>query len=91
MTSRVRMTSIVLLVVGALLTAEGLTWAADKAVMRPRVPRDQIEAARAVTNYSLPARRSLGRAKRCMKGKPFARCVMGRMGKGWEGISPRGA
>ena len=45
MTSRVRKTSIAVLMVGVLLTAEGLTWAADKAVMRPRVPRDQIEAA----------------------------------------------
>ena len=50
MTNRVRIVAIILLVVGGFLITDGLAWAADKAVMRPRVPRDQIEAAQAVTN-----------------------------------------
>ena len=55
MTSRVRMTSVVLLVVGTLLIVEGLTWAADKTVKRPRVPRS---GPRRDEFHSLPARRS---------------------------------
>ena len=58
--------------------------------MRPRVPQDQIEAARAVTN-PLPAdEETIAKAKCCMKEKPFARSVMGRMGKGWGRILTRG-
>ena len=82
MTNRVRMTSIVLLVVGALLTAEGLAWAADKAVMRPRVPRDQIEVARAVTN-PLPADAEIiAKGKALYEGKAFCKVCHGPDGKG---------
>jgi len=42
------------LVGGSFLLLGGLMWAADPAVLRPPVPRDQIETARAVTN-PLPA------------------------------------
>ena len=82
MTSRVRMPSIVVLVVGALLTAEGLTWAADKAVMRPRVPRDQIDAARAVAN-PLPAdAETIAKGKALYEGKAFCKTCHGPDGKG---------
>lgn len=54
MTNRVRMTSTAVIMMGALLLIDGLAWAADKVVLRPRVPKDKIETARAVTN-PLPA------------------------------------
>jgi len=50
MTSRFMVASIAALAIGFLLLLEGLTWAADKAMLRPLVPRDQIEAARVVAN-----------------------------------------
>ena len=82
MTSRVRMTSIAVLMVGALLTAEGLTWAVDKAVMRPRVPRDQIEAARAVTNPLPASEEMMAKGKALYEGKAFCQVCHGPDGKG---------
>ncbi len=82
MTSRVRMTAIIFLVVGFLLSVEGLTWAADKAVMHPRVPRDQIDAARAVTN-PLPAdAETIAKGKALYEGKAFCKVCHGPDGKG---------
>jgi len=82
MTSRVRMTSIAVLMVGVLLTAEGFTWAADKAVMRPRVPRDQIEAARAVTNPLPGSEEMIAKGKALYEGKAFCKVCHGPDGKG---------
>jgi len=82
MTSRVRMTSIAVLMVGVLLTAEGFTWAADKAVMRPRVPRDQIEAARAVTNPLPGSMEMIAKGKALYEGKAFCKVCHGPDGKG---------
>ena len=82
MTSRVRMTSIAVLMVGVLLTVESLTWAADKAVMRPRVPRDQIEAARAVTNPLPPSEEMIAKGKALYEGKAFCKVCHGPDGKG---------
>lgn len=89
MTSRVRMTSIAMLMAGVLLTAEGLTWAADKAVMRPRVPRDQIEAARAVTNPLPASEEMIVKGKALYEGKAFCKVCHGPDGKGLgEDIPP---
>ena len=82
MTSRVIMTSIAVLMVGVLLTAEGFTWAADKAVMRPRVPRDQIEAARAVTNPLPGSEEMIAKGKALYEGKAFCKVCHGPDGKG---------
>ena len=89
MTSRVRTTAIVFLVVGSLLSVEGLTWAADKAVLRPRVPRDQIDSARAVTN-PLPAdAETIAKGKALYEGKAFCKTCHGPDGKGLGGdIAP---
>lgn len=82
MTSRIKVASSALLLVGAVLITEGLTWAADKAVMRPRVPRDQIEAARAVTN-PLPAdEETIAKGKVLYEGKAFCKACHGPDGKG---------
>lgn len=82
MTSRVRLTAFIFLVGGSLLSVEGLTWAADKAVLRPRVPRDQIDAARAVTN-PLPAdAETIAKGKALYEGKAFCKTCHGPDGKG---------
>jgi mono/diheme cytochrome c family protein len=82
MTSRTRITSIAVLMVGVFLTAEGLTWAADKAVMRPRVPRDQIEAVRAVTNPLPASEEMIAKGKALYEGKAFCKVCHGPDGKG---------
>lgn len=82
MASRTRVTSIAVLMVGVLLSAEGLTWAADKAVMRPRVPRDQIEAARAVTNPLPASEEMIANGKALYEGKAFCKVCHGPDGKG---------
>lgn len=82
MLSRVKMTWVVLLVSGVLLTAEGLTWGADKAVMRPRVPRDQIEAARAITNPLPISEEMIAKGKALYEGKAFCKVCHGPDGKG---------
>jgi mono/diheme cytochrome c family protein len=89
MTNRVRIVSIILLLVGTLLTAEGLTWAADKTVMRPLVPRDQIEEARAVTNPSPAGAETIAKGKTLYEGKAFCKTCHGPDGKGLGGdIAP---
>jgi mono/diheme cytochrome c family protein len=82
MTSRVRMTVMASLAVGALLTTEGLTWAADKAVLRPRVPPDQIDAARAVTNPLPASEEIVAKGKALYEGKAFCKTCHGPDGKG---------
>ena len=82
MTSRVRMALIASLVVGYVLLLGGLTWAADSAVLRPRVPRDQIQEARAVTN-PLPADEEvIAKGKVLYEGKAFCKVCHGPDGKG---------
>jgi len=89
MTNRIGITSIITLVVGALLITEGLTWAADKAIMRPRVPRDQIETARAVTNPLPVGEETIAKGKALYEGKGFCKVCHGPDGKGLGGdIAP---
>ena len=82
MTNRVRIVSCMSLVVGTLLVAEGLTWAVEKAVMRPLVPRDQIEAARAVTNPLAADEEIIAKGKALYEGKAFCKVCHGPDGKG---------
>ncbi len=90
MTNRIGITSIITLVVGALLITEGLTWAADKAIMRPRVPQDQIEAARAVTNLHPADEETIAKGKVLYEGKGFCKVCHGPDGKGLGAdIDPR--
>jgi mono/diheme cytochrome c family protein len=89
MTSRFRIVSITSLVVGSLLLLGGLTWAADPAVLRPRVPSDQIEAARAVTNPFPASDEMIAKGKALFEGKAFCRACHGADGKGLgAGIEP---
>lgn len=85
MTSRLRIASITPLVVGSFLLVGSLTWAADPEVLRPRVPRDQIEAARQVTN-PLPATPDIvEKGKKLFEGKAFCRACHGADGRGLGG------
>jgi len=89
MTSRVRSASTITLAVGAFLLVGGLTWAADKAVLHPRVPRDQIEAARAVTNPLPVGEEVIAKGKALYEGKAFCKTCHGPDGKGLGGdIAP---
>ena len=82
MTSRFMVASITALAIMSLLFLDGLTWAADKAVMRPRVPRDQIEAARAVTNPLPAGEETIAKGKVLYEGKAFCKACHGPDGKG---------
>lgn len=82
MTTRVRVASFISLVVGFLLIADGLIWAADKVVMRPRVPRDQIETARTVTNPLPDSQEITAKGKALYEGKAFCKTCHGPDGKG---------
>ena len=82
MTNRVGITSSMLLVVRTLLIVEGLTWAADKTILRPRVPQDQIEAARAVTNPLPASEEIIAKGKALFEGKAFCKICHGPDGKG---------
>lgn len=82
MTNRVRITSTALTMMGALLLIDVLAWAVDKAVLRPRVPKDQIESARTVTN-PLPAdEETIAKGKVLYEGKAFCKACHGPDGKG---------
>ena len=82
MTNQVRMTSTAVIMIGALLLIDGLAWAADKGVLRPLVPKDQIEEARAVTN-PLPAdEETIAKGKILYEGKAFCKACHGPDGKG---------
>ena len=82
MTSRVRIAAMASLVGGSFLLLGGLTWAADKAVMRPRVPPDQIEAARAVTDPLPAGEEIIAKGKALYEGKAFCKTCHGPDGKG---------
>ena len=57
-------------------------WGADPDVLRPRVPKDQIEAARAVTNPLPATPEMIAKGKVLFEGKAFCRACHGQEGKG---------
>lgn len=57
-------------------------WGADPEVLRPRVPKDQIEAARAVTNPLLATPETIAKGKTLFEGKAFCRACHGQEGRG---------
>ena len=68
----------------ALLTVgiSSVVWPADPAVLRPRVPPDQIESARQVTNPYSPTLEIIEQGKMLFEGKAFCRTCHGIDGKG---------
>jgi mono/diheme cytochrome c family protein len=59
--------------------------AADPEVLRPRVPNDQIEAARQVQNPLPAAPELIAKGKALFEGKAFCRACHGTDGKGLSG------
>ena len=82
MTSRVNIASIIVLGCGFFLFFGDLAWAGNSAVLRPRVPRDQIEAARAVTNPLPDSEEMIAKGKALYEGKAFCKVCHGPDGKG---------
>lgn len=81
--------SVALLLLGLCLTDVRVTWGADPAVLRPRVPRDQIAAARAMTNPFPASEEMIAKGKALFEGKAFCRACHGADGKGLgAGIEP---
>lgn len=70
------------LVVGALIGVATMAWSADSEVLRPRVPSDQIESARAVINPLPATPEVLQKGKALFEGKAFCRACHGSEGKG---------
>ncbi|HEX9743141.1 MAG TPA: cytochrome c [Nitrospiraceae bacterium] len=57
-------------------------WGADAQVLRPRVPSDQIDAARSVNNPLPPTPEVIGKGKALFEGKAFCKACHGADGKG---------
>ena len=57
-------------------------WAADAQVLRPRVPSDQMDAARSVTNPLQPTPELIEQGKALFEGKAFCKACHGADGKG---------
>ena len=76
---------LVSLVTVVVLLAVAFAWAADPEILRPRVPKDQIEAARAVTNPLPSTPEMIAKGKALFEGKAFCRACHGADGKGLPG------
>lgn len=70
------------LAAGCVLLHGAAAWAADAQVLRPRVPSDQIEAARTVKNPLEPTPELIGKGKGLFEGKAFCKACHGADGKG---------
>ena len=57
-------------------------WAADAQVLRPRVPSEQIDAARSVKNPLEPTPELIGKGQALFEGKAFCKACHGADGKG---------
>jgi len=68
-----------------LLEAVTVSWGAGQDVLRPRVPPDQIEAARAVTNPLPASEEIIAKGKTLFEGKAFCKACHGVDGKGLVG------
>jgi len=68
-----------------ILHGMALAWAADPEVLRPRVPKDQMEAARSVQNPLPATPEMIANGKALYEGKAFCRACHGADGKGLAG------
>lgn len=75
-----RLSTVAILGLWGLVAGRG--FAADAEVLRPRVPPEQIEAARAVTNPLPPTPEIVEQGKALFHGKAFCVTCHGRDGKG---------
>src|SRR5581483_8805571 len=83
MSSRARTNLVTLWLAGALALP---VTAADPEVLRPRVPADQIEQARAVRNPLRVADETIEKGRTLFQGKAFCASCHGRDGKGMQNI-----
>ena len=66
-----------------------LVWPADPEVLRPRVPLEQLDTARQVTNPYPATPEIIEDGKQLFEGKPFAAPVMASTAKAWGPTSSR--
>ena len=71
-----------LICAGLMLRMPALAWSADPDVLRPRVPAEQIEAARSVTSPYPFSSEMIDKGKKLFEGKAFCRACHGADGKG---------
>jgi mono/diheme cytochrome c family protein len=71
-----------LLTAGFVLFSGTAAWAAAAQVLRPRVPSDQIETARSVTNPLQPTPDMIEKGRTLFEGKAFCKACHGADGKG---------
>ena len=64
----------------------GIAWAADPAVLKPRVPADQIEQAKEWKNPFLSTAENIEKGKKVFHGKAFCVTCHGMDGKGLGNI-----
>jgi mono/diheme cytochrome c family protein len=67
---------------GALISWSSVSFAADEAVLKPRVPIDQIETVKAWTNPLPATEETIEKGKRLFQGKAFCMTCHGKDGKG---------
>ncbi|QPD06268.1 MAG: putative Cytochrome c (Modular protein) [Candidatus Nitrospira kreftii] len=67
---------------GALISWGSASFAADEAVLKPRVPIDQIETVKAWTNPLPATEETIEKGKRLFQGKAFCMTCHGKDGKG---------
>ena len=77
-----RSSRIVMLAAAVAISVWAYAWAASPDVLRPRVPKDQIEAARAVTNPLPATPETIAKGKTLFEGKAFCRACHGPDGRG---------
>lgn len=71
-----------MVVVVLTLMEANLMWGADPQVLRPRVPRDQLDMARAVINPLEATPENIRKGKTLFEGKAFCKACHGVDGKG---------
>jgi len=67
---------------GALISWSSASYAADKAVLKPRVPIDQIETVKTWTNPLPATEETIEKGKRLFQGKAFCVTCHGKDGQG---------
>lgn len=83
MTAPKRFSVLGFIVIASVLTQWAvMVWGADEAVLRPRVPADQIEEARSWQNPFPATGENIERGKAIFHGKAFCATCHGRDGKG---------
>ena len=73
---------LITILVTAVWATGNSVWGADEAILKPRVPADQIDQAKTWKNPLPPTRETLEKGKQLFQGKAFCATCHGRDGKG---------